>query len=266
MNPVVRLVSVRVLCAALAWISWGAPTFAQGTAADPAAKLAAIVKRFDAQQDEYFAAYGAAQTDAQRAAAGAKRPGQEYVAEIRALAQSAAGTDAALEAWIWIIRIGPDCGQAEAAREALAVAVKDYIQSPKLTELPTELRYAGDSLGVEAVEKALRAIVAGSPHDAAKASALFTLAAILSSDRETNSPKVKEARQLFDRLIRDYGEAKTNRGRTYRTVAESFLFELDHLQVGMVAPDFDAVDENGVAFKLSDYRGQVVVLDFWGFW
>jgi cytochrome oxidase Cu insertion factor (SCO1/SenC/PrrC family) len=32
------------------------------------------------------------------------------------------------------------------------------------------------------------------------------------------------------------------------------------------APDFEAVDENGVKFKLSDYRGKVVVLDFWGFW
>ena len=25
-------------------------------------------------------------------------------------------------------------------------------------------------------------------------------------------------------------------------------------------------DENGVSWKLSDYRGKVVVVDFWGFW
>jgi peroxiredoxin len=34
----------------------------------------------------------------------------------------------------------------------------------------------------------------------------------------------------------------------------------------MVAPDFEASDENDVKFKVSDYRGKVVVLDFWGFW
>jgi hypothetical protein len=38
------------------------------------------------------------------------------------------------------------------------------------------------------------------------------------------------------------------------------------LEVGHRAPDFEAKDIEGVAFKLSDYRGKVVVLDFWGFW
>ena len=38
------------------------------------------------------------------------------------------------------------------------------------------------------------------------------------------------------------------------------------IQIGKPAPDFSARDVDGVAFKLSDYRGKVVVLDFWGFW
>jgi cytochrome oxidase Cu insertion factor (SCO1/SenC/PrrC family) len=37
-------------------------------------------------------------------------------------------------------------------------------------------------------------------------------------------------------------------------------------EVGDRAPDFEAKDVEGKTFKLSDYRGQVVVLDFWGFW
>ena len=43
-------------------------------------------------------------------------------------------------------------------------------------------------------------------------------------------------------------------------------FEKERLQIGMTAPDIDGVDTDGTAFKLSDYRGKVVVLDFWGFW
>jgi hypothetical protein len=30
------------------------------------------------------------------------------------------------------------------------------------------------------------------------------------------------------------------------------------------APEIEGVDSHGVAFRLSDYRGQVVLLDFWG--
>lgn len=37
-------------------------------------------------------------------------------------------------------------------------------------------------------------------------------------------------------------------------------------EVGNRAPDFEAKDVLGQSFKLSDYRGKVVVLDFWGFW
>jgi hypothetical protein len=36
--------------------------------------------------------------------------------------------------------------------------------------------------------------------------------------------------------------------------------------VGIVAPDIEGSDLDGVAFKLSDYRGKVIFLDFWGDW
>jgi AhpC/TSA family len=36
--------------------------------------------------------------------------------------------------------------------------------------------------------------------------------------------------------------------------------------VGQMAPEIDGEDLEGTRFKLSDYRGKVVVLDFWGNW
>ncbi len=36
--------------------------------------------------------------------------------------------------------------------------------------------------------------------------------------------------------------------------------------VGQPAPEIEGEDVDGVAFKLSDYRGKVVMLDFWGNW
>ena len=37
-------------------------------------------------------------------------------------------------------------------------------------------------------------------------------------------------------------------------------------RVGQLAPEIAGDDVDGVPFRLSDYRGRVVVLDFWGHW
>jgi hypothetical protein len=37
-------------------------------------------------------------------------------------------------------------------------------------------------------------------------------------------------------------------------------------RLGEVAPEIDGEDIEGVRFCLGDYRGKVVVLDFWGNW
>jgi len=38
------------------------------------------------------------------------------------------------------------------------------------------------------------------------------------------------------------------------------------LAVGKTAPEIESEDLDGKKFKLSDYRGKVVVLVFWGNW
>ena len=49
-------------------------------------------------------------------------------------------------------------------------------------------------------------------------------------------------------------------------VAEAALFKLRHLSIGRVAPEIEGEDIFGKKLKLSDYRGKVVVLSFWGHW
>jgi cytochrome oxidase Cu insertion factor (SCO1/SenC/PrrC family) len=44
------------------------------------------------------------------------------------------------------------------------------------------------------------------------------------------------------------------------------LKNLPLLRIGKVAPDIEGEDIDGKPFKLSDYRGKVVLLDFWGHW
>jgi thiol-disulfide isomerase/thioredoxin len=44
------------------------------------------------------------------------------------------------------------------------------------------------------------------------------------------------------------------------------LYECRHLEPGIVAPEIEGEDIDGRKFKLSEYRGRVVVLDFWASW
>jgi hypothetical protein len=49
-------------------------------------------------------------------------------------------------------------------------------------------------------------------------------------------------------------------------VFDDALFKLKTLSLGKTAPEIEGEDLDGKKFKLSDYRGKVVVLDFWGNW
>ncbi|MGH9777615.1 MAG: TlpA family protein disulfide reductase, partial [Candidatus Acidiferrales bacterium] len=48
--------------------------------------------------------------------------------------------------------------------------------------------------------------------------------------------------------------------------AEQYLFELEKLNVGQPAPTFSATTLDGKPVRLEDYRGKVVLLNFWATW
>ena len=44
------------------------------------------------------------------------------------------------------------------------------------------------------------------------------------------------------------------------------IFKVSNLTIGREAPNIKGVDTDEVEFELKDYRGKVVVIDFWGDW
>ena len=40
----------------------------------------------------------------------------------------------------------------------------------------------------------------------------------------------------------------------------------ESFSLGMEAPDIEGLDLDGTAFALSDYRGKILFIDFWGDW
>jgi hypothetical protein len=87
------------------------------------------------------------------------------------------------------------------------------------------------------------------------------------NDKEGAAKLAAEAEALLKRAAQEFGDLPGPGGRgTIRKQAEDALFLLNHLSVGKVAPDIEGQDLDGKKFKLSDYRGKVVVIDFWAFW
>lgn len=237
---------------------------AQAQAQDPAKKLQEIQQRVEQEQRDWYDFYKAAKSEEEREALMAERPGREFIAEFKALAEEAKGTDVAAEAWIRVFQLGGQFGEPESAKLATERLVSEHIGSEKLEQFVAGIGYGGSELR-ETAESALRKIIASSPHRKVQAGATYSLANLLLGDEPPDSAKKTEARTLFEKLRDSYGDLEFH-GTSYQKLAESSLFELDHLQIGMVAPDFQAVDQERAAFALSDYRGKVVLVDFWGFW
>jgi len=70
----------------------------------------------------------------------------------------------------------------------------------------------------------------------------------------------------LERLASQFADCPLARGGTYGEWAEGELFELRRLAIGMLAPEIVGPDLEGDQMRLSDFRGRVVVLHFWGDW
>jgi hypothetical protein len=180
--------------------------------------------------------------------------------------------------------VGPD----EARARALALLRRDYIRSDKLGPLCNRV---SSGLARE-YEAFLRAVLEQSPHREVRAQACLALAHLLmnrqqrieltrdhpeparefsglfgeeyiaSLQRQDPGAAIREAEALFEWAARDYGDMKLPAGSVAER-AEAELFEIRHLVVGKQAPEIEGEDQDGRRFKLSDYRGKVVLIDFW---
>lgn len=249
------------------------PAFArtQATPGPPPAQAPSVEARFEAlfqklqaASNEFWAGFQSETDSDKRRALYERRPGLEFLAEFKALAVEAKGTETSAKCWMQVATIAADFEKGSDLVTAIDTLVGDHVGSKAIGELPMMIGQLDSMLGQDRVEKSLQTLLDKSPHKEVRAGALFALAQFWMS-REDPALTAK-ARACFTRLASEFGPLGSPHGKTYQAVTESFLFELDHLQVGQVAPDFEAVDENGVKFKLSDYRGKVVVIDFWGYW
>ena len=96
------------------------------------------------------------------------------------------------------------------------------------------------TVGSDTVEKLLRQTVETVEGDAMKAFAMMSLGDALAYSQDP--AKIAEGEKLIAEYTKQF------------------------ISVGAQALDFDAQTIDGHDFKLSDYRGKVVLVDFYGFW
>ena len=109
----------------------------------------------------------------------------------------------------------------------------------------------------------LRKLISDSEHKNVQGAATYALAKMLSKGEETREEGLKLLRTIPEKFadVKVYG----GRRELAKMVAGE-IFEAENLQIGMMVPDISGEDVDGVEFKLSDYKGKVVVIDFWGDW
>lgn len=85
----------------------------------------------------------------------------------------------------------------------------------------------------------------------------------LSSIDQAKLEKAREA--VYEKLVKAFPTEKVQ-GTSIKEYASQRLYYIRNLAVGKVAPEINGEDIGGEKFKLSDYRGKVVMLTFWGHW
>jgi hypothetical protein len=263
MKPSTSSFARAVLCALVLGLG-GSALLSQGQAQDPAKKLAALEQRLQERYGELGPAYEAAETEDERKAL-LKKVADDFVPECLAIAAEVKGTDAAVPALALAIQLDVQFSDAAAAKKAFATMMADHAKSAAIEEFLGGLDQFAAELGVSEVEAGMRKVLADSPHRRVQASALFSLASVVGKNANGDAKRTAESTALFERLKKEFGDLSSGR-ETYAQLVDRTLFDVQHLQVGMMVPDFEAVDQDGAKFKLSDYKGKVTLIDFWGFW
>ncbi len=261
-------------------------------AGTPAERFAAVKADHEKAMKAFETAYHAAKNEeAQMQILRELLPKPEpFVARMITIAKAAPQDPAAAECLAWALDNGRDETQAASILQALQ---QDHLGSPKLGDVCETLRGGG----VKNDETFLRAVLEKSPHQQVRAQACYVLglhrtdnaalartvqsgddaervkrltdyygAEWLAAMQKADAKALQsEGEALLERVLAEFGDVVMP-GGTMGDRAKADLFEMRNLAIGKLAPEIQGKDLDGVEFKLSDYRGKVVFLDFWGFW
>ena len=219
----------------------------------PAERLNNLMGAYRLDMQKFFTDYRAAETEEERNAL--KRP--EAAPTVRAvlnIIKEAPEDPESPRALAWATHTGAN--DPNLFSEIDAVIREHFIDFERLGNICLTLSYFPS----DATEDLLNHVAETSANASAKAAAFYSLGRI-----QAQLGNSKQAEEFFDKVVKEFPDAEAS-GRSISKMAQGQLFETRNLAIGKVAPEIEGKKADGSDFKLSDYRGQVVVIDFFGDW
>jgi peroxiredoxin len=269
----------------------------------PRGRYQALRREIETESRDFRAEYKKAKTDEERSRISKEKSFQprRYVGRFLEIADSAPNDPAAIDALIWVITFGNDgpefsraidllaqgraasrkaghaalalTGKAAPAAERLIRAVIEknpdqYIKGLACLALGQYLKHQSERIReIREDPEAARAWEATFLEEGSGKESFAQF-----SGRDP-AAMLKEAETFFERIGREFGGLSSQGDRLSKAAftklvkdANAELYEIRNLCVGKPAPEIVGQDIDGKPFKLSDYRGKVVVVSFWATW
>jgi hypothetical protein len=259
----------------------------------PEGVIASIEEEFKVAQNEFFREYRNAKTDEEKDKLYKEKypKPSAWFPRLFDVAKADPKGPGAEKALIWIVTRSR--GPSEGA-EALDLLRRDHIASKNLARLADALVY----LDSPKADEFLVALEQQNPNREIKGRAVYSRAKRKQSSatsaarvQAAKDPKAlkeleedyppeelvrlraldvkmteREFEELLLRVEKEFGDVDAGYRGTLADRAGGDLFEMRNLGIGKVAPPIEGEGVDGKPLKLSDFKGKVVILDFWGHW
>jgi hypothetical protein len=232
------------------------PAEAKQAAANLSDSYAQIRAEYDKAQQAFSEAYRAAKTDDERSKiVESKYPKPEkYTPRFLAYAEKNPDDPQAIDALLFVV--GMSRGGDDFKRALDQISTR-HAASERVAPIVERLGFNGDP----AAEAVLLTILEKNPSRQVKGQTCYAL-----GQHYLYAGKPADAEKRFEEVAADYADVPGGYRGTLGEAAKAQLHEARNLVVGKVAPEIEGEDVGGKKFKLTEYRGKVVVLDFWGDW
>ena len=187
-------------------------------------------------------------------------PLEVFIPRFVAAAKDYAGKDAAIPYLKWVAKTGmPMLG---AGRKAAKASLKELVTTHRVQQ-PRRLEWMLGRMVYFSAKKRptdRRGAPSDSPNAKVRTWAVFSLNAGALENDAVDSPRYTKALEEVRAALADV-DLPMLAAEVENRVAVRAKFS-----VGMVAPDIAGFDLQDEKFALSEYRGKVVLVDFWGDW
>jgi len=171
-------------------------------------------------------------------------------------AKKFAGTDDAVPFLMMVVQMSSD---KEEQKSCIEQMLKSHIDSPELAQMGGMIEYLPRMIGEEAADAARMKMLNSNNADVRGWALLATYKSdIEKADRD--GEKYDNAKKALLAAAERVDDPRLKKEMT------GAIDMREKFGVGCEAPDIAGIDLDGVEFKLSDYKGKVIFLDFWGDW